>query len=248
MIYISSELEMILREQNLLSPEALFAFFQDGEVISASSTSYLWKKTLGKEVVYAKKYEYPLSLRYFCRKSRGMREFLAYRFFQAYQIPSPALLYFAEKRILGNLRWSFLITKGMENTTDLFTYFEQNQGDKEARQKILEKLAKIAWRMHSLGFFHKDFKFRNILLSLSQPDEPELYLIDCPRSIKKENFSSSLALWDLTTLYKHASFLCSPLEWQHFVEIYSKEKNCDPQELAQQVSRKCQKKFGTKPR
>ncbi|NUM34867.1 MAG: hypothetical protein HUU50_09995 [Candidatus Brocadiae bacterium] len=244
MIYINPDYKGIFHEFKLVETKEMMEFFQSGEMVSASSISRLWKKKLGEEMLYAKKYESTYSLRYFCRRSRGMREFLAYRFFQSCGIPGPVVVYFEEKRLLGNLLWSFLVTQNIDSTVDLFSFFEKRPANGHLRQKIMESLAKIAWQIHSCGFYHKDFKLRNILLSTIEESNPKLYLIDCPKSVQKKSFSPRLALWDIVTLYKHTSFLCTPAEWQIFMDVYAKERGCDVNRLSQDMLRRYTKKFG----
>jgi len=212
-----------------------------GILVSASSTSKVWKQMLSTTSIYLKQYFYPHSWSFFLRQSRARSEWNSYVFFQTIGIACPPVLCCAEQRHFGRLIWAIIITQEIPNTQNLYNLFQSNLLPTQ-RLDIIYELADQLGSLHTQHFSHRDFKLRNILWQSTGLPGHALYWIDCPRGHRPLYFSQHDIVKDLTDLYAHASFLWQPLEWKEFIEKYSAIMQISSIHLQKAIMHRYQKK------
>lgn len=158
--------------------EDLFAL--EGELLSKDSISDVIKSTINNSNVIIKRYYKPgnNSIRLLAKYSqlisqlisKSSREFRNLLFFANNGFFTPEIIYYSQIR--GK---SCLVTKELINSEDLFKYFKKHKIDNQNFNYLLEFIA-IIRKLHNMGFIHRDFKLRNVILSADK----KLYLIDCP--------------------------------------------------------------------
>jgi tRNA A-37 threonylcarbamoyl transferase component Bud32 len=123
----------------------------------------------------------------FFGRSKASREFTNLRFLRAHGMDAPRPVAFGEERIFGRLLNCFLITEEVPGSNDLDQYLVNilptgSVDAKTTRQQFIANLAKTTNRMHRLGFVHRDFFWRNILISNLKLDR--FYIFDAPKGRK----------------------------------------------------------------
>ncbi|MGE3808810.1 MAG: lipopolysaccharide kinase InaA family protein, partial [Gemmataceae bacterium] len=79
---------------------------------------------------------------------------------------------------------SFLVTRGLRDTTPLGDFLEQQlpalgaERQPRIRQRLTHELARLLARMHEAGIRHDDLHPGNFLVRLDDNDDPSLFLID----------------------------------------------------------------------
>ena len=116
-----------------------------------------------------------------------------------------------------------LITANVENTRDLKETAETSHElfrNRSWRRNIINQVADITRRLHSLNFCHNDFQWRNILVRQDR-HAPQIFLIDCPFGRK---FSWPLLSYrkikDLGSLDEQASKHLSKTDRLRFYKRY----------------------------
>jgi hypothetical protein len=101
--------------------------------------------------------------------------------FREWGIPTARLMAYGIERRFGGFRRGALITEEIAGASDLASLAEQKDArllDKRWVSEVSRQVARIARRMHGVGFVHNDLKWRNLLVS--DGDAPVVHLIDCP--------------------------------------------------------------------
>lgn len=158
------------------------------ERIKSSSNAYVWKAYRDGEAIYIKIF-----------RSRGIRDRLILRKTRAYRAAvgtkmlfregfhAPALLSQGDviKRLL--IQKSFLVTREVNESYDIYAYIEQffstglsQTGLKEKRDDIY-KIGRIIGRLHKRGICHGDLRPGNILIQRTAHDI-RCYFIDNERN------------------------------------------------------------------
>lgn len=207
-----------------------------GELVSASSTSKVWRQKWLEQYVYFKQYFYPHSLRFLFRDSKAKREWISYQFFCKLGIPCPDVICCAEERYWGRLKSAIIVTKSIPNTANLMELFQSQQTQtrtkdiilsNETRQEIIIELAKHISNLHCHHFCHYDLKLRNILWQQSASSHNTLYFIDCPRGHPIHFFVSHAIFKDLKDMYRYASLFWTYEECQIFWKHYCQDVKLD---------------------
>ncbi|MCP4714411.1 MAG: hypothetical protein GY868_04780 [Deltaproteobacteria bacterium] len=111
------------------------------------------------------------ALKYLVRKSRARRVWHTANSMQARDIPTPAPLFYLEKRTGGLLGPSYIVTEYIRNAVHLESFMAdtfQSAGRIEKNHTI-RLLAAAVQKMHARGIFHGDLKAKNILIQ-TPPD------------------------------------------------------------------------------
>lgn len=133
--------------------------------------SFLWNESIGRNPsapirLYAKRARIRSvrkSLLAFLRPSRARKEFhLGLRMLHQ-QIPSPLPVMHAERRVLGFLRETYLVTVELENARPFSIAFAE-LGTSAAREAALRELAAFLKRTLEQGFLHVDCEAEHIFV------------------------------------------------------------------------------------
>ncbi len=171
------------------------------------------------------------------RPSKARREFDNYAVFERLGIPSAERIVCGEQRnFWGLLQRAFILTRAVPQAVEL-DKFMQTKPPQAQRHRLTRELAELARRLHKAGFYHSDFVWRNVLVSLAQPDAPRLFLIDCPRGFFARVGRERPCLRDLASLDKAAVKLSSRAERLRFLLAYLGKKKLD--EEARALARSC---------
>jgi len=180
------------------------------------------------EQIFFKQYIYPAPAWTFVgRRSKARREFENYAAFQRMDIPCAQALACGELRDkLGRLRRAFILTRAVPEAQTLIEFVQArcprrtSAASRKLRREIITRLAPMVGRMHRENFFHNDLVWRNILITCSQQDVPELWWIDCPRGRFASLRRRRLQVKDLALLDKEGVRRCSRAERLAFVKAY----------------------------
>ena len=140
------------------------------------------------QAVYFKRYVYrKFRWKYWLQAAKAAVEAAGFRDLSKLGIDTIQVLAYGEKRRLGLLRASFIVTLEIPDTVELGQYLARQWLDfpYAKKHRILARLQTTLVQQlqtaHRAGFFHRDLKLRNILL-LQNKESPALIWIDCPRS------------------------------------------------------------------
>jgi tRNA A-37 threonylcarbamoyl transferase component Bud32 len=166
------------------------------------------------------------------RPSKARCEFENYAVFERLGIPSAERIACGEERnLFGLLRRAFILTREVPQATELDKFIKTNPPLAQ-RRRLARELAGLARRLHEAGFYHGDFVWRNVLVSLEQPDAPRLFLIDCPRGFLARPERERERLRDLASLDKAAVKLSSRSERLRFLLAYLGKEKLDEEARA----------------
>lgn len=140
-------------------------------LISENDISNVIKVSLNNIDIYIKRYFKPGKTLYRYFKPKARVEYKNLLFFAENNFNAIEIICYLEKGYR-----SCIVTKSLENSSDLYQYFTNNKITKKNFNILIEYI-NILKRLHTeLKFIHKDYKLRNVLLS----EDHKLYLIDCP--------------------------------------------------------------------
>lgn len=163
--------------------------FDRGEVASASRSTNSYKVTLESgEVVFFKRYVYfTRRLRSLLIPSKATVEAWGLSELHRLGCRTPEVLAVGERRVLGNVRAAFVVTREIVDSISLAELAEtaaEKPGSLLGQRQINDIAADLIPQlqaMHRAGFFHYDLKWRNLMVQ--DPDsECRVYVIDCPRA------------------------------------------------------------------
>lgn len=180
------------------------------------------------------------------REGRSRIEARNLLFFKNIGIKTVNLLAWGERKNLwGKPIEEFIITEAVPHSQTLDSFVAEHCPDRstetytDRRDQILRQLGRDTAKIHSLQFFHKDLKWRNLLARIVD-EKVELYWIDCPsgafhRNTKKQQRGR---LKDCATLDKIARFQCNQEERLRFLASYldQPEDSSEVKAFAQAVS------------
>ncbi len=167
--------------------ERVFAL--DGEPIAADSLAHVLRVVAAGKRYYVKRYSGSgknpqrrwFGLRRWLGPPRVRSEWRNLLAFRAWGVPTATLVAFGLERRFGAFIRGALITEEIPDTMDLAQMArvgDPRLADRRWISSVSRQIADIARRLHSAGFAHNDFKWRNLLVDGG--DEPTVYLIDCP--------------------------------------------------------------------
>jgi len=171
------------------------------------------------------------------RPSKARCEFENYAVFERLGIPSAERIAWGEERnFFGLLRRAFILTRAVPQATELDKFMDTKPPPAQ-RHRLARELAGLVRRLHEARFYHNDLVWRNILVSLEQPDAPRLFLIDCPRGFFARTGRERERLRDLASLDKAAVKLASRPERLRFLLAYLGKEKLDDE--ARALARAC---------
>ena len=125
--------------------------------------------------------------RFFCRRSKAYQEVTGMVELQRIGIPTLDVIAWGERRRFGCLIEAFIITVDATCSGSLRDVVNEEFPHYPPEQKTarIEALAAILLpqlrQVHDAGFFHRDLKWRNLLLKRDQEGREDLIWMDCPR-------------------------------------------------------------------
>ena len=204
----------------------LWQGFSAGAPVSASAAGSVYRlEVAGRSAVYVKLERIPPRRRFkwWFRPGKSAVEAFAYEHLQSIGVPTLTVVGFAERRTLGCLDCSMIVTAEIEDSVDLASYVsEQFAALPRAQQRtqyraITRRLIEQLQLAHASGFIHHDMKWRNILLQRDGEDWLPVW-IDAPRGAVwrwRRQRGQVIDLCDLaipslaiTTCYDRMRFLC----------------------------------------
>ncbi len=227
-----------------------------GERVSGSPHSSCFRIELEDgEVVYFKRYVYPPKrwFEFMFRPGKAAVEAWAYSTLREIGVPSLEVVAFGERRVLGSLAASFIVTREVPDTQDLsrygpevwvhLPYDERMRIYKDVSGKLIDQM-RLA---HGAGFFHHDLKWRNILLQKCEDGFLPVW-IDAPRASRMVFRQHRGAVVDLSGLARIAISLLSKYERMRFVWRYLgvARRPGDASRLYREVARHLGRRMPTK--
>ena len=150
--------------------------------VASDSESAVFRYQFDGQDFYVKRYHDTKGLRSWLGRSRLRGEWNNYLLFERLNVPAARLVAYGENRLLTHAGRGALITEALPNTEDLAHLAQTGDPrfqNSEWVRKVIDKVADSARKIHSDGFAHNDFKWRNILVN-NDLDDPGVFLIDCP--------------------------------------------------------------------
>ncbi len=199
-----------------------------GERVSGSPHSSCFRiKLEDGEVVYFKRYVYPAKrwFEFMLRPGKAAVEAWAYSTLKQLDIPTLDVIAFGERRLLGSLASTFIVTKEVPDTQDLSRYGPDvwyhlpEDERKRVYQDVSKQLIKQMQKAHAANFFHHDLKWRNILLQKREDGFMPVW-IDAPRASRMHLRRRRGIVVDMSGLARVAISLLSKYERMRFVWRY----------------------------
>jgi len=218
-----------------------------GRLVSRSDVTRCFRIELDDgEVIYFKRYVYPLKkiMEFWMRPGKASVEAWAYGQLQQLGIPTLDVIAFGERRLMGMLVATFIVTKEMPDTQDMsdFAIDVWSRLPMEERKAVYRdisgKLVQQVRRAHDGGFFHHDLKWRNILLKKDTAGYTPVW-IDSPRASRMRFREHRGVIVDLSGLARIAVSLLSKYDRMRFVCQYlgRDRRPGDASRLYRQVAR-----------
>ncbi|HUK81962.1 MAG TPA: lipopolysaccharide kinase InaA family protein, partial [Verrucomicrobiae bacterium] len=156
-----------------------------GEVVKRANSTEVVRVALEGHTIFVKKYWVTGLNQLLSAVTRGALlgrtkvrcEFENMQQLRAWNLDAPAPVAYGERRLLGWLRRSLLVTEGIVDPMPLDAFISDTLPKRpELRRELLEKLADYVHRLHAHRFEHHDLYWRNIILSGGAPTH--FYLLD----------------------------------------------------------------------
>ena len=197
-------------------------------LVSTSPSTKCYRMVLPEGgTVYFKRYTYPLKklLEFWLRPGKCAVEAWAYGRLHELGIPSLDVVAFAERRVLGMLVATCIVTREVPDTQELGKFAlnswyqmpepERGQVYSEIASQLVEQLRKA----HRGNFFHHDLKWRNILVQHRNGHYTTVW-IDAPRASAMRFRRRRGVVVDLSGLARYAVSLLSKYDRMRFVWRY----------------------------
>lgn len=177
-----------------------------GKIISQDSLSWVKYCQINGNYYYVKYYHRGgKGLRQWLGRSRLRGEWENLHYFATLAIPTPKIIAYQEFKKWGLFQEGFLVTAALTDTCNLAEFFKTGHYKNypyPTLKKILQQIALYTKKLHDRNFVHQDLKWRNILISITNPTS--IYFIDCPLGKKTWRFQRG-QLKDLAHLDKFAA-------------------------------------------
>lgn len=157
-------------------------FAHQAPLLSRSDQSDVFKHNIDAKTYYIKRYYKTTGALSWFGYSRFKREARNQDWFNQLGIPSAKLILVAEQRFLFKTTQAFLITEGLDNTTDLATITARSPrffNSPLVKHLLIDRTATILQQLHQHSFCHNDLHWRNLLVE-TDSSQINVYLIDCP--------------------------------------------------------------------
>ncbi len=167
-------------------------------VLNLSRTACVKSGQLDGKTIFIKRYNFK-GWRDACknlfRKSRALRAFESALLLENLGVPTPAVVFACERRILGVLVVSYIATEGID-ALDLV----RHQARHGFTDDDIRRLARCMRRLHEMGILHVDLKGENLLID----DKHTIHLIDLDRLRRVRHLGLKARAKNLS--YLNASF------------------------------------------
>lgn len=205
-------------------------FAQQGDYIATSTLNDTYPYPAGQAAYYVKRYYAGgKGLRRWLGRSRLQAEVDNLGFFRRLGLCTPEIANFSLQKRFGLFKRGVLITKAVNDVTDLKTLKRQQPlcfQQTDWRLAILFKLAEITRQLHAQGFIHTDLKWRNLLVSPG--DKQKIVMIDCPSGQKRRgHWVKRGIIKDLMSLDKEANGFLSKTDRLRFYLHYQNKSKLD---------------------
>jgi len=202
--------------------------FEGDALVSTSLATKCYRCDVADRApVFFKRYVYPRRfwLEFWMRPAKGAVECWAYSRLHALQIPSLEVIAFGERRRLGMLLASGIVTAGVADSMNLEAFVRDvwchwpKQWRVRVAREIAERLLSQLRVAHAGRFFHHDLKLRNLLIN-SEGDPASLVWIDAPRASRMRWRARRGVVTDLSALARIAINVFSRSELMRFLHMY----------------------------
>ena len=157
-------------------------FALSGTPVSKDKVSLVFRISIEGQGYYVKQYHATTGLRSWLGLSRIRLEARNQLWFSRIGLPAAQVVAYGEEHIFSRTLRGALITASIDDTRDL-AWMAKNQPDLFKHRRwvnpVICQVAEITRTLHQHHFCHNDLKWRNLLVS-QQPENPQVYLIDCP--------------------------------------------------------------------
>jgi tRNA A-37 threonylcarbamoyl transferase component Bud32 len=158
------------------------AFAAEGEYITSSSINRVIRVQVAGHVFYLKTYSAGgKKLKRWFGRSRVRAEWENLLFFDRLGIPVPPVVAYGQQTCCGMFQKGAIITAEVPHTRDLYGLHRENDpllADRRWVACVSQQVASHTRRLHWERFGHVDLKWRNILVTTTEP--PRVFFIDCP--------------------------------------------------------------------
>jgi hypothetical protein len=212
-----------------ITDDTSWSEFVGDELVSFSGrTTRCYRCALADgESVFFKRYVYAHRAWYdfWMRPAKAAVEWWAYSRLGSLDIPTLEVVAFGERRHLGVLDASCIVTRGIPDRIDLAEFAETvwcswpRTHRREIAFAIAERLLTQARTAHQNGFFHHDLKWRNVLIAVDG-DPGSLVWIDAPRASSMPGRQRRGIVTDLSGLARIAISLFSRSDLMRFLGLY----------------------------
>jgi len=197
-----------------------------GQHVSGGSsiTNCYRVKLSNGEVIYFKRYVYNKPrIQFWMMPSKAAIEIFSYDFMSRRGMEVPEVVAYGEQRFRGTLFAAFIVTKEIPNTINLVQlardqWFDMSEPEKNATYtQVAKRLCEQTRHMHTEGFFHRDLKWKNILLREDENGWHPIW-IDSPRGAHvrfRKHRSIIIDLGRLGRLGRHYLSAKQQLRWLH---------------------------------
>ena len=201
------------------------AYRYEGEFITKSPLSQVYKVTLDSKNYYLKKYNISRKkIQRYLGQSKIRTEWENLLWFQQLHVPAAKVVAYGQETRGWVTHRGILITEELVNTSDLANIaanYKQLLQQKDWVAKVSHQIAEAARLLHQHRFAHNDFKWRNIMVDI-KADFPQIYLIDCPSGMKwYKPFLEFRIIKDLACLDKRAKYELSKKQRLAFYKDYA---------------------------
>lgn len=198
--------------------------------LASSSATVLKCYRIGiddQDGVYFKRYVYPLlrGIRFWLRPSKAAVEVFGLGQLRQLGIPTPEVIAFGEVRTVGVLRSAFVATREIPKSMDLAifaasTWQQMPQAEqREVYRQIASQIVRQLRTAHRANFFHRDLKWRNILIRRQGGDHQCIW-IDCPKATVNHARRRRGIVVDLSSLARATFRFLSVYDRARFVRDY----------------------------
>jgi len=201
---------------------------EPGELMSRSPATRSFRVGLPDgETVYFKRYVYTPRywLEFWLRPGKAAVEVFGLARLSALGIEAPEVVALGEKRWLGMLLATFLVTREVRDARGLVDFAEERLMPARGTERravflmVARPLVEQLRRAHAARFFHHDLKWRNILIREDAAGVVPVW-IDCPRGDVKRIRWRRGVVGDLSALARVALSLCTVRERWRFLRMY----------------------------
>jgi len=196
-----------------------------GDIISSSDQSEIFARSIGNNTYFIKRYFKTKGFISWLGISRLQTEIRNQLWFNKINLPAAEVVAYGDERLLLKIKRGVLITKGIDDVTDLSVLAEkhgENFKNPIWRNQLIEQLAHMLKTLHSHSFCHNDMHWRNVLIQENiNRTEIRAYLIDCPSGRRQFwPFLNYKKLKDLANIDKFAPQHLSRTQRLKFFYLY----------------------------